>query len=223
MAMTLPPGEPAAGPWREAMVDELVTVVLQAAGSVVGRPHVVAFDGRGAGGKSTLAEQIRAHVPGSCMVRTDDVAWHHSFFDWTDLLVRGVLEPVHRGHPVSYRPPAWEARDRRGAIEVPADTELVLVEGVGAGRRELRHLLDAVVWVQSDYVEAERRGIARDVAEGTNGDLARATAFWHEWMAQELPFLDRQRPWERACVTAAGTRPHPTPPGVVLIAPAPHT
>lgn len=223
MAMTLAPGEPAAGPWRQATVDQLVAVVLQAAGSVVGRPHIVSVDGRSAGGKSTLAEQIRAQVPGSVVVHTDDAAWHHSFFDWADLLVRGVLEPVHQGGPVCYRPPAWEARGRRGAIEVPADAELVLVEGVGAGRRELTHLLDAVVWVQSDYVEAERRGIARDVAEGTTGDLAQATAFWHEWMAQELPFLDRQRPWERACITVAGTVARPTPPGVVLIAPPPHT
>ena len=35
--------------------------------------------------------------------------------------------------------------------------ELLIVEGAGAARRELMHLLDAVVWVQSDATEAERR------------------------------------------------------------------
>jgi hypothetical protein len=139
------------------------------------------------------------------IVHTDDVAWHHSFFDWDDLLVQGVLEPVRRGLPVHYRPPAWEARGREGAIEVPAGLDLLVVEGVGAGRRELSDLVDAVVWVQSDFAEAERRGIARDVAHGVNGDLDQATDFWERWMAEELAFLADQRPWERAHVAVAGT------------------
>ena len=53
--------------------------------------------------------------------------------------------------------------------------------------------------------EAERRGIARDVASGVNGDPIAAAAFWHSWMAEELPFLEHQRPWERAAVIVAGT------------------
>ena len=59
--------------------------------------------------------------------------------------------------------------------------------------------------MQADAVEAERRGIARDVASGVNGDLEQATAFWHEWMAAELPFLAAQRPWERAHLLVNGT------------------
>ncbi|WP_448616356.1 hypothetical protein [Modestobacter sp. URMC 112] len=61
------------------------------------------------------------------------------------------------------------------------------------------------VWVQSDSVEAERRGIARDVADGVNGDPEQATAFWQEWTTAELGFLDRERPWRRACVVVNGT------------------
>ena len=43
-------------------------------------------------------------------------------------------------------------------IAVSAQAAVVILEGVGAARRELTHLLDAVVWVQSDVGEAERRG-----------------------------------------------------------------
>jgi hypothetical protein len=60
-------------------------------------------------------------------------------------------------------------------------------------------LLDAVVWVQSDMAEAERRGIARDGADQA------ADSFWHPWMAEELSFMARQRPWTRANVIVAGT------------------
>ncbi|MGZ5365981.1 MAG: uridine kinase family protein, partial [Mycobacterium sp.] len=170
MRMSLPPDEPAAGPWHVAPLQELLEVVARTAGDPEGRPRVVAVDGRGASGKSTLAKRLSAAVPASVVVSTDDVAWHHSFFGWAELLALGVLEPARHNDAVSYRPPAWRDRARAGAIEVPAGRELLIVEGVGAGRRELTKLLDAVVWVQSDYEEAERRGIARDVTQGINGD-----------------------------------------------------
>jgi hypothetical protein len=198
---------------------EAVHVVTTAAGAPAGRPRVVAIDGRSGSGKSTLADRLHAAVPVSVVVHTDDVAWHQSFLDWVDLLATGVLEPVRRGQPVRYRPPAWDARGRPGAIEVAAGLDMVLVEGVGAGRRELAHLVDAVVWVQSDPAEAERRGLDRDVASGADGDRDQAAAFWREWMAEEVPFLEDQRPWERACVVVAGTPTVPHDPGQVVVAP----
>jgi hypothetical protein len=206
--MCLPAGEPQAGPWRVATVDELVRVIFGAAGAPPGRPRVVAVDGRSAAGKSTVAGLLHDALPSSAVVHTDDVAWHHSFFGWADLLAAGVLEPVRRGEPVRYRPPAWDARGRAGAIRVPTGLEIVLIEGVGAGQRALAPLLDAVVWVQSDFAEAERRGIARDIVQGVNGDPEASTRFWHEWMTEELRFVEQQRQWERACVIVAGT---PTP------------
>ena len=196
-------------------------MIARTAGDLEGRPRVVAVDGRGASGKSTLAKRLSAAVPESVVVSTDDVAWHHSFFGWAELLTLGVLEPARRGDEVSYRPPAWQDHGRAGAIEVSAGRELLIVEGVGAGRRELTNLLDAVVWVQSDYEEAERRGIARDVAQGINGDREQAVAFWHEWMAEELDFLAQQRPWERACAVVAGTPHARLGPDQILLAPPP--
>ncbi|GAB7042949.1 hypothetical protein JCM9533A_68000 [Catenuloplanes niger JCM 9533] len=232
--MVLAAGEPAAGPWRVRAVADVVSALRHdalrhdalrhdtpghdtpghdapghdglshdarhhGAVSPAGRPWVVAVDGRSGAGKSTLAATVAACVPGAVVVHTDDVAWHHSFFDWANLLAGGVLAPARRGEPVACRPPAWDARDRPGAIAVPAGCPLLVVEGVGAGRRELAGLVDTVVWVQSDLVEAERRGIARD------GGTAEAIAFWHEWMAAELPFQAAQRPWERAAAIVSGT------------------
>jgi hypothetical protein len=195
--MSLGRGEPAAGPWRAESPAGLIRLLRERAPDV--SPLVVAIDGRSASGKTTLAAALHAAVPASVVVHTDDVAWNHSFFGWTDLLIGGVLEPVRRGRPVSYRPPAWEASSRAGSIEVPAGLDIVVIEGVGAARRELMHLLDRVIWVQSDAVAAERRGIARD-----GGDDA-AASFWHEWQQEEEPFLADQRPWERADVIVAGT------------------
>ena len=199
MAMTLGEGEPEAGPWHVVSMAQLVRMLGPGEVAPPGRAWVMAVDGRSGSGKTTLAGRIRGAVPASTVVHTDDVAWSQAMFDWTDLLIGGVLEPVHRGEPVSFRPPAWRARHRDGAIEVPQGRELVIVEGAGSARRELMHLVDAVMWVQSDMAEAEQRGIERD-----GGDEA-AVSFWRLWMAEELPFMAQQRPWTRANVIVAGT------------------
>ena len=210
MSLILPEGEPQAGPWRAVVVPDVVGLILELARSRRGRrPAVVAVDGRSAGGKSTLTHRLReaSTVMGltATVVHTDDVAWHESFFGWASLMTDGVLAPLHAGHDVRFQPPAWRARGRDGAIEVPASVDLVLVEGVGASRRELSSFLDASIWVQSDLAEAERRGLARDAALGVNGDEDETREFWDLWMSEELPFLAEDRPWERAALVVAGT------------------
>lgn len=78
-------------------------------------------------------------------------------------------------------------------------------------------------WVQPDLAEAERRGPARDIAAGVNGDPEVATAFWHAWMAAELTFFEAQRPWERASAIANGTSRATLVPGHLEVAPPPAT
>ncbi|MGI8574535.1 MAG: hypothetical protein ACR2MA_04165 [Egibacteraceae bacterium] len=94
-----------------------------------------------------------------------------------------MLQPLHRGDRVAFRPPAWSERDRPGMIAVDAGAQVVLIEGVGASRRELSDYLDAVVWVQSDRAQARARGIARD------GGTPAAMRFWDKWEREEAPFL----------------------------------
>jgi hypothetical protein len=127
-------------------------------------------------------------------------------------MIEGVLAPVRRGESVSFRPPAWEARGRRGAVEVPGGTSLLIVEGVGAGRRELAHLVDAVVWVQSDPIARQRREAARIAAGETFVDVSK------RWMQEETPFIADQRPWERACVIVSGSPDQPHDPDAYVVA-----
>lgn len=208
------PDEPAATAWRPVPLADVVAGVLARAdvrpGSVL-----LGVDGRSAGGKTTVAARIAALVPGAAIVHTDDVAWYESFFGWDALLAEHVLGPARRGEPVRYRPPAWDARGRTGAIEVPAGAPLVVVEGVGSTRTSLAPLLDAAVWVQSDAALARRRGIQRDLAE--RPDPAVAEAFWDEWEAQEAPFLAADRPWSRADVIVCGTPMVPVAAADVLV------
>ena len=112
-----------------------------------------------------------------------------------------MLEPVRAGEAVAYRPPAWDARDRPGAVTVPAGLTLLIVEGVGSSRQELAHLLDASAWVQCDLDEIDRRNAVRVQA----GEISPAA--FDSWMAEELPFLAADRPWERTELVMADPPP----------------
>jgi hypothetical protein len=215
VTMSLGPGEPPAGPWRVVPIYEFLQSVLDSGHARSHRPWMLALDGRGGGGKSTLAGRICGLVPKSAVVHTDDVAWHHSFFGWSDLLIDGVLRPLRAGNSVSYRPPGWDSHGRAGAIEIPSGLDLVIIEGVGASRTEVAPWIDRSVWLQSDYDEAERRGVARD------GGTEEARDFWYEWQAEERDFLKEQRPWERAAVIVTGTPTQPHDPNTeIVVAPA---
>ena len=232
MALQLAPEEPEAGPWRTEPVTVLVQGLVQGlaqrvpGGIVSGRPVIVAIDGRSNSGKTSLAARIGQAVPGSAVIHTDGIAWAHSRFGWDDLLMDGILVPVHRGEAVSYRPPRWAEHGREGSIDVPAGCPLLVIEGDGAGRREVAHLIDALIWVQSDEREAERRRLARDrnpsAIDVANFPLDGLPVDHEGWMAEEIPFNAAQRTWERADIVVCGTPQIPCDPGTeVVVAPPP--
>jgi hypothetical protein len=214
--MRLHPGEVEATGWRVEKLSAVVRRLREAAHDATGRPLIVAIDGRGGAGKSTLAERLRRAVPGSGVVHTDDIAWNQAYFDWADLMAGNVLRPLHRGEAVEFRPPAWIGHRRPGAIHVPAGADVVWVEGTGIVRAELAPWLDASIWLQGDLDEQERRLVARD---GDSPDQRRHIA---GWLAEELPFMLREQPWRTATVVAAGTTGlrHDPDTEIVVAAPA---
>ncbi|MCE0534091.1 hypothetical protein LWF15_01035 [Kineosporia rhizophila] len=183
------PGEPRIENWRRTSLDDF-------AATLTGR-RVVAVDGRGGSGKTSLAERLAART-GAVVVHSDDVAWNHARFDWGDLMRDGVLEPFRAGRGVHYQPLGWAPHGREGHLDVPADAPMLIIEGIGVSRRSLAPYLDFVVWVQSDPDEARRRGLARDMLQRSDLDEETAAREWEEWEVEEIPFLADDQPWERA-------------------------
>ena len=114
-----------------------------------------------------------ARVPGAAVVHTDDIAWYHAMFDWSSLITEGVLAPLRRGAGIEFRPPEWVERWRPGAVTVPAGCPLVVVDGVGIGRRDLAG--SSTHWSGCRPTgPSPGRGLARDGGErGAGGVLAR--------------------------------------------------
>ena len=219
-AIQLQPEEPAVTQWQVSATDDLVAHLLSLVGTPQGRPAIIAVDGRGGSGKTTLTTALAAAVPGAQAFHLDDLIWNEPLYDWDQLYV-DTLTQLRRAGSLDLVPDKWREHGREGSIRIPAGSPLVLVEGTGAGLAAVRSLIDAHVWVQTGDDVAERRGIKRDIAEGVNGDAEESVRFWHWWMAGERLFFAKDRPWRRADVIVSGDAPAGVGPGEIAWTPGP--
>ncbi|NGO66973.1 uridine kinase family protein [Streptomyces boncukensis] len=147
-----------------------------------GPVRLVGVDGYAGSGKSALAARLAAELGGAPVLHLDDLASHPALFGWTGRLDRQVLEPLRRGETARYEVYDWNRGAYTSEALLPA-APVVLVEGVGAGRRALRPSLACLLWRELPRGEAWRRGRRRD---GT----AQAE-FWDRWMPAERAHFAR--------------------------------
>ncbi|MCN9240733.1 hypothetical protein NGF19_07970 [Streptomyces sp. RY43-2] len=153
-----------------------------------GPVRLVGVDGHAGSGKSTFAGRSAAALGGAPVLRLDDIATHEELFAWTERLLREVIEPLGRGETAHYRPYDWRTR-RFGTARALAPAPVLLIEGVGAGRRALRPYLARLLWMDLPREEAWRRGRDRDGEE--------QRAFWDGWVEAERAHFaeDPSRPF----------------------------
>jgi hypothetical protein len=145
-------------------------------------------------------------LDGTPVLRLDDIASHEELFAWTGRLLAQVIEPLSRGETAHPAPYDWHAR-RFGPPRTLPPAPVVLMEGVGAGRRALRPWLAHLLWMEVPREEAWARGQARDGEEQRD--------FWDGWVqAEQRHFAeDPSRPFAhllvRQCEKGYQTLPGP--------------
>lgn len=177
-----------------------------------GPVRLIGVDGHAGSGKSTFAGRLATALGDAPVLHLDDIATHEEFFAWTGRLLRQVVEPLSRSETARYTPYDWTARAFGPVRELPP-APVILLEGVGAGRRALRPYLARLLWMELPRDEAWTRGRRRD-GEALNG-------FWAEWVAAERrhfaedpsrPFADLLvRQSSKGYVVISGTTETPGP------------
>ncbi|MEV6280444.1 aminodeoxychorismate synthase [Nocardia sp. NPDC051832] len=162
-------------PKENADLSELAQT-LRALPPSCGPVRLVGVDGHAGSGKSTFAGQLSAALGGAPVLNLDDLATHSEFFQWTDRLREQVLAPFKWGHTAFYRAYDWQQCEFGGERALLAEP-VVLLEGVGAGRRMLRPYLAQLLWMECGAEESWERGRQRDGAA--------LSSFWDEWTAEE--------------------------------------
>jgi uridine kinase len=138
------------------------------------------------------------------VLHTDDLAWYHGVLSWDALLINDVMPVLRSRRPLNYRPPAWIARGRDGAIAIDGDRDFVIIEGVGAGQASVRSQLDVIIWVETPQSVRDSRDAVRVAA----GEISAAS--YAGWMAEENAYMAAEQPWRHAdlIVDGSGTLDH---------------
>ena len=157
------------------------------------RPVVVAIDGRGGAGKSSLAALVAPLIDDAPVVHMDDLypGWD-GLARAVPLLVEQVLAPLAAGERASYPRYDWDAGVYAEMLVVPPH-RYVVVEGVGSSVGAARAYTDVRVWVRAPTPVRRRRGEDRD-----GGGFV---GHWERWAAQEQALFDADRTAEHAHLT----------------------
>jgi hypothetical protein len=190
-----------------------LAAALRALPPSCGPVRLIAVDGFAGSGKTTLADRLSSTLGDAPVVHLDDIATHDELFAWTDRFRTEVSQPLRAGRTAHHRVYDWTARRFDGRREIPP-APVVLVEGVGSGRRALRPELAHVLWLDM------ARDIARSLGEQRDGPAL--AGFWAGWMdAQDRHFAeDPTRPFADRLMHR-GSRGYRTLPGPRAVVPGP--
>ena len=183
---------------------------------------VLAIDGHGAAGKSTIAGAV-ADATAAALVHTDDFFRPASsvtggaarrspgipalacYYDWRRIKQR-ALEPLRAGRGATFRRFDWERGSGLGRKVTVDPSLLVLLEGVFSAAPEFSGLVDRSVLVDTPKLVRLRRLHARVTPEEWDDD----------WLAAEQAYFDTTRPPSSFDLVVPGVSSdaaHPAGPG----------
>jgi uridine kinase len=169
---------------------------------------VVAIDGHGTAGKSTIADDV-ADATGAALVRTDDFFQQlpapaagqpllGQYYDWRRIRTE-ALEPLRARRRVSFRRFDWSRGTGLDGVVTVASADLILLEGVFSAAPELSDLVDRSVFVDTPEPERLRRLRAQVTPEEWDAD----------WLIAQQGYFDLTRPPSSFDLVISGTSPVP--------------
>ena len=189
--------------------DKKRVLALLRRASVAGRTTLVAIDGLGGGGKSTLAAEVSEAIEEIAIVRVDDFyrpmadakraqlapkEGYDRYFDW-ERLRDAVLVPLSAESRSRYRRYDW-ATDKLAESHQIGPGGIVIVEGVFSTRPELRPYFSVTIYVDTPREQRLGRMLSR---------MYENTSWVENWMAAEDWYLEHVRPKEHVDLVVDGS------------------
>ena len=181
--------------------------LLESTSPKLGNTLLIAIDGRGGSGKTTLAALLMKRFNAQ-LIQTDDFASWDNLYDWGSLITERVFEPIKNGATTLNYPRSkwWENHQPEPVVDQPV-TKIMILEGVSSLRKEFRDYISIGIFVDTPREICLKRGMERDINNDTGKTEAEITALWEKWAADEDKYIEREQPQEYADIVIDGTKP----------------
>ncbi|MEN9687383.1 MAG: hypothetical protein RL381_395 [Actinomycetota bacterium] len=150
---------------------------------------IIAIDGPAGAGKTSLASLIKSALSREYSVNVihmDDLylGWDKALTSELSETLNFIVSSHKKQKSISLSYYDWKQEFLAPATEIPS-TELLILEGVGSGQREIRDQLTTLIWMQID----EKEGLAR-VLQRDGDEIESQMRKWLE--TQEQHFRDEE-------------------------------
>ena len=163
---------------------------------------LIAIDGVGGAGKTTLAELLKKELKNSVIVQLDD--FYSPTLQAADLLrlKEQVILPLHNYQKAKYQIYEWET-DSFSDWHILQPAGIFIFEGVYALDKIIRDYYDLKIWVDYPADLGLKRGVTRDIMR----DGVDNTDKWKNiWMPLEEKYKNEQEPNKSADYVIDGTK-----------------
>jgi uridine kinase len=177
-------------------IDEVVSTLRKS--GVQKMPILIAIEGFGGSGKTTLAEKLKNSLHDAYIINIDDFiikakltepSWDKGAFD-RERLEQQVLIPATTGKDIAYQKLIWVTDTLSEPVAVPKVAYLI-VEGISSYHPNIAKYYDYKIWVDTPIELAKERGHARD---GSNENAQH----WDLWAENDLKYQQKYHPEEQA-------------------------
>ena len=162
---------------------------------------LIAVDGVGGAGKTTLAELLQKEIKNSFIVQLDD--FYSPILQAADLqrLKEQVILPLHNHQEAKYQIYEWKS-DSFSDWHILKPEGIFIFEGVYALENNIRDYYDLKIWIDCPADLGLKRGIARDIER----DGVDNTDKWiNIWSPLEKKYKNEQEPNKTADYIIDGT------------------
>jgi uridine kinase len=180
------------------MTLETIAEKMKQTQSMLHDPILIAVEGFGGAGKTTVADKLRGLLDDAFVVSIDDfiikeriadASWDSGVFDRSRLEAQ-VLLPLSSGERARYQKLIWETEELSDPVEIPK-VKYVIVEGISSYHPDIASYYDFKVWIDTPLKIAQQRGKMRDGASEN-------AEHWGIWANNDAIYKEKYHPEKEA-------------------------
>lgn len=153
------------------------------------QPVLLAIDGYGGSGKTTLARTMQSEFPNSAIITLDDFATDPDSGADRKRFLSHVLMPISERKPAHYQLFDWPSKTLAEWRTVKADA-LVIIEGVSVLGEDFNSYYDVRIWIDCPFELASQRMKERDKNMHNPN-------YFNVWEKEDRDY-EKTEPWKRA-------------------------